>query len=139
MECSSGKQSYTKTHIQEVRKSIYKTRAKKFYSEVFGWEISDMPIGGGEIYTGATTTPVDQNFRPKEPGAINGDLFDRDEKLKNPVITINVSSIEESFGKIEAAGGEKLIDKGEVPQMGYYAYFKDTEGNIMGLWEDIHK
>ena len=29
MECSSGKQSYTKTHIQEVRKSIYKTRAKK--------------------------------------------------------------------------------------------------------------
>jgi uncharacterized protein len=41
--------------------------------------------------------------------------------------------------KIEAEGGKVIVPKGEVPDMGYYAYFKDTEGNVMGLWESMKK
>ncbi len=56
-----------------------------------------------------------------------------------PVITINVDSIDEAVKKIEASGGKMVGEKGEVPDMGYYAYFKDSEGNVMGLWETIKK
>lgn len=116
-----------------------KARAKKFYAKAFGWEFSDMEVGEGETYTGAITTETDdETYMPKKAGAINGAIFTRDEKLVNPVITIDVNSIEDAFEKIEAAGGQKLIEKGEVPEMGYYAYFKDSEGNVMGLWQTIN-
>lgn len=115
-----------------------KERMKKFYSGVFEWQVRDDEMPGGVIYTSAVTTPTDETtFTPKEPGSINGALIDRDEKLKSPIITIDVDSIDEYLKKIEAAGGKKVSEKGEVPGMGFYAYFQDTEGNVMGLWENI--
>lgn len=111
-------------------------RAKKFYSSVFDWHMQDMPVDD-DVYTFAITTPVDENYQHTEKGAINGGFFRRNPDLKTPVITIGVSSIDSFAKKIEAAGGQMVVPKGEVPDMGYYAYFKDTEGNIMGLWEDM--
>jgi uncharacterized protein len=111
-----------------------KARAKKFYSETFGWEFDEMP----EInYTGITTTPTDENSMPLQPGAINGGLTERGTDVPTPVITIEVDSIDDHLKKIEAAGGKQISPKGEVPNMGYYAYVKDTEGNVIGLWENI--
>jgi uncharacterized protein len=92
-----------------------------------------------DVYTFAITTPIDENNMHTETGAINGGMIKRDRDLKNPVITIGVPSIDEYVKKIEAAGGKVITPKGEVPDMGYYAYFKDTEGNVMGLWESIKK
>ncbi len=113
-------------------------RAKRFYGEVFGWQLQDMPTGA-DVYTFAITSEVDENYQHKESGAINGGMFQRSPQLpiSNPVITIGVDSIDEHVGKIEAAGGSVVVPKGEVPEMGYYAYFKDTEGNLMGLWENM--
>ena len=115
-------------------------RAKRFYSEVFGWQLQDMPAGG-DVYTLAVTSPVDEQFRHTEPGAINGGLFQRSPQLPvtSPVITIGVESIDEHARRIEAAGGTMVVPKGEVPDMGYYAYFKDPEGNLMGLWETMKR
>jgi uncharacterized protein len=111
-------------------------RVKKFYSEVFGWELQDQAFGE-DVYTMATTSPVDENYMHTEKGAINGGIFQRTSELPNPIITISVPSIDEHIKKIEAAGGTLAVPKGEVPEMGYYAYFKDSEGNLMGLWEDM--
>lgn len=113
-----------------------KERAKKFYSEIFNWDITEMP----EIqYTAATTTPTEESGIPTEPGAINGALVERTEGQPNPVITIEVDSIDEHIEKIKQAGGEAVSEKGEVPEMGYYLYFKDSEGNVIGLWENMSK
>jgi len=111
-------------------------RAKQFYASVFEWGLHDTPMGD-DVYTSVITSPIDDNYMHKEKGAINGGIFKRDASLPTPVITINVPSIDEHAGKIEAAGGQMVVGKGEVPGMGYYAYFKDTEGNILGLWENI--
>lgn len=113
-------------------------RAKRFYAEVFGWGVQDMPTGE-DVYTFAITSPVDENFQHQEPGAINGGMFKRSPQLPitSPVITIGVDSIDEHLRRIEEAGGSTEVPKGEVPGMGYYAYFKDTEGNLMGLWESM--
>jgi uncharacterized protein len=111
-----------------------RARAKKFYGEVFGWSLQDMPVGE-DVYTIAITSPVDEKFMHKESGAINGGIFQKSTEVPTPVITIDVESIDEHAKKIEAAGGKLVVPKAEVPEMGFYAYFKDSEGNLMGLWE----
>ena len=80
-------------------------RAKNFYGSVFGWELQTMPMGEGE-YTSVKTTDVDEQTQlPTEPGAINGGMFQRDERLKTPVITIDVDGIDDALKQIEAEGG----------------------------------
>lgn len=113
-------------------------RVKKFYSEVFDWGLDDFPMPD-DVYTMATTSPVDENMMHLEKGAINGGIFTRSAEVPTPIITIDVPSIDEYTEKIEAAGGSIAVPKGEVPDMGYYAYFKDSEGNLMGLWENIQR
>jgi predicted enzyme related to lactoylglutathione lyase len=49
------------------------------------------------------------------------------------VCTITVADIDDTPGKIEAAGGTVALDKMEVPGVGILAYRKDPEGNIFGV------
>jgi hypothetical protein len=53
------------------------------------------------------------------------------------VITIEVDGIDDALKKIEAAGGSTVHARTEMLGMGAYAYFKDSEGNVMGLWETV--
>ncbi|MET3721018.1 MULTISPECIES: VOC family protein [unclassified Arthrobacter] len=108
-------------------------RANTFYENTFGWTLSPMQ---GMNYTTAITTPSDeQTGMPSAPGAINGALFPRTEGLKTPIITIDVDDVDAALAQVESAGGSVAQAKDAVPGMGYFAYFKDTEGNILGLWQ----
>ena len=110
-------------------------RAKKFYGSTFGWELQTMQMGDGE-YTIVQTTAVDEQTQlPTEPGAINGGMFQRDERLTSPVITIDVDGIDDVLKQIEDAGGSTVQPRTAIPGMGAFAYFKDPEGNVMGLFE----
>jgi predicted enzyme related to lactoylglutathione lyase len=110
-------------------------RAKSFYGSVFGWQLQTMPMGDGD-YTVVTTTPVDeQTQQPTEPGGINGGLMQREESLSTPVLTIDVEAIDEALADIEARGGTTVTPRTSIPGMGAYAYFRDPEGNVLGLWE----
>ncbi|MCU1565434.1 MAG: glyoxalase [Pseudarthrobacter sp.] len=110
-----------------------KERANGFYQSAFGWNLSPMQ---GMDYTIAITTPSDQQTgMPSAPGAINGALFPRTDNLRTPIITIDVEDVDAALAQVESAGGSVAQAKDAVPGMGYYAYFKDTEGNIMGLWQ----
>jgi len=108
-------------------------RAKKFYS-IFGWQIQEYPEMD---YICVQTVAVDENHKPKESGAINGGMMKRTDKVKSPVITINVDSVDEHTKKVIQAGGKVVMPKMEVHGIGYYAYVTDTEGNVIGLWENI--
>ena len=108
------------------------SRARDFYTSAFGWEFQVMP----EMeYSLAMTTPMDQEGRPTVPGSINGGLFKRGE-LTAPVITVDVEDIDAALEKIAALGGTVHRAKMEVPGMGWNAYFTDSEGNIVGLWQN---
>jgi predicted enzyme related to lactoylglutathione lyase len=110
-------------------------RAKNFYGSIFGWDLQTMPMGGGE-YTTVITTPVDEQTRmPTEPGAINGGLMQRDESTPAPVITIEVDAIDQALTQIVESGGSTVTARTPIPGMGAFAYFKDSEGNVVGLWE----
>jgi uncharacterized protein len=87
-------------------------------------------------YTILETTPVDRETQlPLEPGAINGGLMKRTAETPAPVVTVDVESIDISLKEIEAAGGSTVQERTEIPGMGAFAYFKDSEGNVVGLWE----
>ena len=108
-------------------------RAKAFYSTVFDWEIQDFP---DMQYTIMMTTPIDdQSQRPTTPGAINGGLMSRSKDTPTPVITIGVDSVEEALKKVEAEGGTVITPSTPIPGMGAFGYFKDSEGNVMGLFQ----
>jgi len=112
-------------------------RAKEFYGSIFEWELQDMDMGGGGMYTTVTTVPVNDRMQPTEPGAINGGIMRRSADTTAPVITIEVRGIDDAMKKIEAAGGSVVQARTEIPNMGAFAYFKDSEGNTMGLWESL--
>ena len=109
-------------------------RAQNFYSRVFGWKMSGIP---GMDYTLVETTPIDERNMPKERGAINGGMQKRQKPVKSLVITINVSDIDDALKRIEKTGGKVEQKKSKVADMGYAAYFKDTEGNVVGLWQNL--
>jgi predicted enzyme related to lactoylglutathione lyase len=111
------------------------SRAKEFYGSVFDWELNDVEMGGGMVYTTATTVPIDEQMRPKEPGAINGGFTGKGKETPSPVITIGVDSIDDTLKKVEAGGGSVVTPRTPIPGMGAFAYFKDSEGNTMGLFE----
>ena len=53
-----------------------------------------------------------------------------------PVLTIDVDSIERRLDKVEASGGKTVEGKQPVGDMGFTAYINDSEGNLIGLWEN---
>jgi predicted enzyme related to lactoylglutathione lyase len=94
-----------------------------------------MDMGGGE-YTIVRTVAVDDKQMPTEPGAINGGMMQRTADTPAPVITIGVESIDDALKQVDASGGSTVQPRTEIPGMGAFAYFKDSEGNVVGLWQN---
>ena len=110
-------------------------RARAFYSKVFGWKSSESSMDSGETYTPLVTTETDKNNRPKSPGAINGGMIKLRKPFTGPVITIVSSDIVSSLKLVEKNGGKTVVQRTEMGKFGAYAYFKDSEGNLLGLYE----
>jgi len=114
-------------------------RAKKFYKETFNWQMRDIPEMN---YVIIYTVDVDEKMMPKESGAINGGMFrrvDMDSMINGPTFAVNVDNIDEAIKKIKNAGGLMVKEKTTVENMGFVAYFKDTEGNILSVWQTAKK
>jgi predicted enzyme related to lactoylglutathione lyase len=109
-----------------------KSRAMTFYTDAFGWRLMDMPQMN---YVVASTVDVDEHQMPKEPGAINGGLFQRPTDAPNPTLYVGVSSIDSTIEKVTKAGGRVVTPKTPIPNMGAYARVADTEGNVIGLFQ----
>lgn len=105
----------------------------KFYSEVFGWKIQDMPEMN---YVMATTTETDENSMIVKPGRINGGMRERLDVEDSPTLVMAVNDVDEHIAKIEAAGGSKVQGSTAVGDMGFYGLVRDPEGNLLGLWKD---
>jgi predicted enzyme related to lactoylglutathione lyase len=107
-------------------------RASSFYASAFDWKLQSME---GMGYTIIMTTPTDDQGMPSEPGAINGGMFTRVADIATPVITVDVADMDAALARVEALGGQVVRGKEPVGDMGFAAYFTDTEGNLMGLWQ----
>ena len=113
-----------------------KKRSENFYHQVFNWQMSDWPMPDGSVHTSVRTTAIDEkDFTPLKQGEINGAIVPRSNEASMPIIFIQVNSIDTYAKDIVAAGGKIISTQHDVPGSGAYRYFKDTEGNTVGLWE----
>lgn len=110
-------------------------RARAFYAEAFGWTLDHHPEMS---YTIIVTGPTGEDGRPSEPGHINGGMFTRQGQFadhRGPIVTVVVDDLDAALERVRSGGGSQFGDGFDVPGMGRGAYFTDTEGNVMGLWQ----
>jgi hypothetical protein len=107
-------------------------RARSFYSDVFEWQIQFIPEMSYNI---VSTGPTSDQGMPSEPGFIGGGMLPRQTPVTNPVITLQVDDIDAAIVAVEKHGGKAVGEKMAVGEMGFAAYFNDSEGNLMGLWQ----
>jgi len=114
-------------HVDDFQRAIH------FYKTVVGWECTQWE--GTQPYWLITTGK-------EEPG-INGGMVKRmgpinasgGDSVIAYVCTVDVENLDASLEKAQANGGTVALPKMEVPQVGWLAYCKDTEGNIFGMMQ----
>ena len=113
---------------------LNRQRAADFYTRVFGWQTQMMGQDMGN-YVVATTTESDEKGRPKKPGAINGGFFTKEKDKPNqyPSVVIQVDDVMAQMEKVKQGGGEILGEPMDIPGVGRYVSFRDTEGNRLGM------
>jgi uncharacterized protein len=109
-------------------------RGQEFYRRVFGWQLDAMPEMS---YTMVQTADSDEQGMPKSPGTINGGMAPRGPNLPVPTVVISVDDILVTAKSIEKHGGKLTQKKAPIGDgsFGLSAYFTDSEGNVIGLFE----
>jgi predicted enzyme related to lactoylglutathione lyase len=104
-------------------------RAKKFYETIFGITMPEME-----------TMQFKMAFFPSDPGSgkVSGGLCKSDmhkPSAEGAVIYLNADpDLSTVLSKIEAAGGKVVMPKTQIsPDVGFMAFFADTEGNHVAL------
>ena len=106
-------------------------RAQRFYEVLFGWSFQIW----GDDYRAITTGT-------EGPG-INGGMVRRrgdppmgGEPVNAWMCTVNVDDIDASVACAEENGGSVALPKMAIPGIGWLAYVKDCEGNILGMMQN---
>ncbi len=110
-------------------------RMAEFYANVFGWKTEMLGPEMGDYVIARTTDSDEKTGRPKNPGAINGGFFPKtdDKSDQHPSVVIAVEDIEEHMKEVEKAGGKVLGEPMDIPGVGSYVAFIDTEGNRVSM------
>ena len=107
-----------------------KNKAKEFYGKLLDWEWQDHPVGdqvysmflAGEGANGGITTLGDTEHTPSHwlPYILVDDVADAAERARG-------------------LGAKILVEKQEVPEMGWFGVIKDPTGAVVALWENAQK
>ena len=116
-------------------------RVATFYEKAFGWTMAKTgkEYGG---YVTAATAETDANRMVQTPGTINGGFFPDSPDIQGPKVTrvvIGVEDIKTAMKDVEAAGGKVLGEPIEIPMIGLWVNFTDSEGNLVGLIQSMRK
>lgn len=110
-------------------------RLMKFYSSVFGWKMMEMGPEMGN-YVMAHTAETDADHMVKTPGAINGGFFMKSGDQPNiPSVVISVEDVRAQMKKVVEGGGKIIGEPQEVPGIGLWVVFTDSEGNRVSMME----
>lgn len=97
-------------------------RAQAFYKATLGFDYEPWGDDMGML------------SQPDSKG-INGDLHLRS-TTPHPTVVFTVDSIEETVAKVTANGGSQVGEIESMEGMGRWTYFKDSEGNLVGLFDE---
>jgi predicted enzyme related to lactoylglutathione lyase len=108
-------------------------RVSAFYEKVFGWAMQPLGAEMGNYILAETTETKDS--RPTTPGQINGGLFPLkpDWPAQTPLVVISVDDINAATERLTDAGGKVFGEPMQIPGVGHYAAFEDSEGNAAAM------
>jgi len=117
-------------------------RVAEFYKKAFGWGMNGTGPDMGN-YIVAVTADTDKNHMVKRPGAINGGFYDLNmaQASPQPSVVVSVPDLKEAVKNIEAAGGKLLGKPQDIPGIGLWVSFQDSEGNRVSILQaspDMH-
>ena len=104
--------------------------AKRFYGDLFGWEIEDMPAGEGATYSMG-------RLRDRYVAAI-AELRDEEKSQGIPPHWNNyvtVDDLEASTDRARQLGGNVLVEPFDVLEAGRMAVLQDPTGAVFMVWE----
>jgi predicted enzyme related to lactoylglutathione lyase len=110
-------------------------KLSKFYAEVFGWQITHMPqFDYYLINTGDGDGPGINGGYVKRmgPGAAAGAA------VNAFVCSLGVASLDAALETALKAGAEVALPKMAIPGVGWQAYIRDPDENIVGLHQADH-
>lgn len=109
-------------------------RVAEFYIKAFGWDMNDTGEDMGHYVT-ALTSETGENMRPTKPGVINGGFYQKDDSkpMQYPSVVIAVDDIQAAMQSVKDAGGKIIGEPVDIPRVGKYVSFTDTEGNRVSL------
>ena len=112
-------------------------RMAAFYQSAFGWQTQMLGEEMGHYVVAHTTETV--NGMVQTPGTINGGFYERkpDWPAQHPSVVIAVDDIRAAMQQVAAAGGEVLGEPMEIPGIGQYVSFMDTEGNRVSMLQPL--
>lgn len=118
----------SKHHVVHIEFSAEdRETAGKFYRDLFGWDVVQMP---------------EMNYATFETGENVGGGFNPVSDT-NPagtvIVYIGTDDIEASLAKAESLGGKIVLPKSEIPETGWFGFFTDPTGNVVGLYTPLEK
>ena len=118
--------------------AVDRQRMADFYTKTFGWKAQMFGPEMGDYVT-VQTTETDANGMVRTPGAINGGFYPKkdDWPAQYPSVVIAVDDIRASMQKVADAGGQVLGEPMEIPGIGQYVSFFDTEGNRVSMLQPL--
>ena len=107
-------------------------RMVTFYESVFGWQTQQLGPEMGDFVL-VTTSESDENV-PKTPGMINGGFYQKTgDVAQTTTVTIQVDDTKAYMKRIVAAGGKLSGEPMDIPNVGLFVSFFDTEGKRVNI------
>ncbi len=100
-------------------------KSQAFYGSVFDWKFSEYDNMPGYI-------AIDTGKEPM------GGMMKKPEHVPANALSIYflVDNIDETLGKVKEAGGQVLVDRTEIPNIGWWALFMDIDQIPVMIYEN---
>ena len=104
--------------------------SKKFYSELMGWTIRDVPVGEGQVYTmfakdGETVSASSQMQPSMQEQGIPSHWTSY----------VTVDDVDAMVPKIKELGGTVIVEPFDIMEEGRMLVLTDPEGAVLALWQ----
>jgi predicted enzyme related to lactoylglutathione lyase len=107
------------------------SEAGKFYGDVFGWNIQTDPNFNYVMFS--TEGGPGGGFVQPTPASAHNPEY----KIDSLLVYIATDDIDATLASIEAHGGKTVLPKQEIPQVGWFAVFRDPSGNHVALYTNM--
>lgn len=106
-------------------------RAQRFYETMFGWTFQGVGDSGYRLVRTGEGPGIDGGMMRRHGAAPEGG-----EPLTSWACIVDVDDVDAYVERAQAAGGALALPKMAIPGVGWLAYVKDSEGNILGMMQE---